>query len=131
MKKAIACFILLLVAFPVMAASKYSIKEMTPEVKAALDSRRERFEQLEQLKSSGTVGENNKGYVEVLVNKGNAKAIVSAENKDRKVIYLTIASQNGLEEALSTIEDVFAQVQRDKADSGEKIQDIDGKWIVK
>ncbi len=113
------------------AAGKYAIKQMTPEVQSALDHRRERFEQLDALKSSGAIGENNKGYVEVLDNQGDAKALAAAENKDRKVIYQTIAEQNGLQDAVGTIESVFGQVQFDKASSGQKVQNEDGQWITK
>ena len=116
---------------PAFAQAKYSIKQMTPEVQQALDSRRDRFDQLRQLKSTGALGENNHGYVEVLNNEGDAQAIAGAENNDRKVIYQTIAAQNGLEGAIETIETVFAQVQRDKASSGDKIQDASGGWIAK
>jgi uncharacterized protein len=116
---------------PVFAQSKYSIKQMTPEVKQALDSRRDRFDQLRVLKASGAIGENNKGYVEVLRAEGNAKSLASAENTDRRTIYQTIAEQNGLEGAISTIESVFAQVQRDKADPGDQIQTPDGAWASK
>lgn len=113
------------------AEGKYQIKQMTPEVSAALESRKSRYESLRELKSSGIIGENNKGYVEVLNDNGSAQSIVDAENKDRKTIYETIAKQNGLEGALATIEKVFAQVQRDKASAGDKIQQEDGSWTTK
>jgi len=111
-------------------AASYDIKEMTPEVKSALDGRRSRFEELKSLKAQGAVGENNKGYVEAL--SGNAQSVVDAENRDRRFIYTTIVSQNGLPaDALGTVEDVFAKVQRDKASSGDKIQDASGSWTTK
>ena len=114
------------------AQQSYDIKELTPEVKSALDSRRGRFDELKQLKAQGVVGENNKGYVEVITHDGDAKMVVDAENKDRNFIYKTIAEQNGLpSDALSTIETVFAQVQRNKAVSGDKIQNPDGSWATK
>ncbi len=113
-------------------AAKYDIKELTPEVKSALDSRRGRFDQLRQLKEQGIVGENNKGYVEVLQDNAEAKGLVEAENRDRKFIYQTIVKQNNLpSDALATVEEVFAQVQRDKAASGDKIQNADGQWVTK
>ncbi|MBF0489316.1 MAG: YdbL family protein [Candidatus Omnitrophica bacterium] len=113
----------------VLAHGKYSIKTMTPAVREALDARKERFSDLRALKASGAIGENNHGYVEAL--KSSGKVIAAAENHDRKTIYKTIAQQNGLEEALSTIEAAFAQVQADKAESGDKIQTEDGRWISK
>lgn len=114
-----------------MAENKYSIKEMTPEVKAALDVRRGQFDQLEALKNSGDIGENNSGYVQALTDNSEAKAVADTENSNRKVIYQAIADQNGLEDAIATIEKVFAQVQRDKASSGQKIQLEDGSWVIK
>ena len=116
---------------PVVSAEQYDIKEMTPEVKTALESRKDRFEELRQLKASGVVGENNRGYVEALLNDAAAKTLVDAENQDRKTIYQTIEQQNNLTDALGTIEKVFADVQRGKAGPGDKIQDESGSWTAK
>ena len=126
--------VLLLTAFVQtnLWAAKYDIKEMTPEVKSALDARRARYDQLTALKAEGKVGENNRGYVEALGSGGGAADVVAAENKDRKAIYNTIVTQNGLTaDSLETIEKVFAQVQRDKAASGDSIQDESGNWKKK
>jgi uncharacterized protein YdbL (DUF1318 family) len=113
------------------AEGKYQIKQMTPEVNSALENRRSRFDQLRDLKSKGIVGETNRGYVKAIESIGDAESLVQAENDDRKIIYKTIAQQNGLEGALETIEKVFAQVQRDKAESGDKVQQEDGSWTTK
>ena len=113
------------------ADAKYSIKQMTPQVEAALQNRRDRYDKLAELKQKGSIGENNQGYVELLGTDEAAKALVEAENQDRKIIYQTIAAQNDLKDEIATIEKVFAQVQRDKAQSGDRIQDEDGHWITK
>ena len=69
------------------AQANYSIKQMTPEVESALNNRRDRFDQLRELKSQGMVGENSHGYVDVISKtKGDFWDIVEAENKDRKII---------------------------------------------
>ncbi len=115
----------------IFAEGKYDIKEMTPEVKAALENRRSRFDQLKSLKAQGIVGENNRGYVQVLGNDSSAKSLVESENNDRRVIYKTIEAQNNLSGAMETIEKVFAQVQRDKASPTDKIQTEDGRWVTK
>lgn len=113
-------------------AASYDIKEMTPEVKSALDSRRARNEQLRSLKAQGAVGENNTGYVQALKPSADTESLVVAENHDRHVIYKTIVAQNELPaDALSTVEKVFAQVQRDKAAAGDPIQDESGNWVTK
>ncbi len=113
-------------------AVSYDIKEMTPEVKTALDARRARFDQLASLKAEGKIGENNRGYVEVLSAGAGVNEVVQAENNDRATIYNTIIEQNGLTaDTRSTVEKVFAQVQRDKAASGDPIQDESGQWTKK
>ena len=116
---------------PVQAAEQYSIKEMTPEVMSALESRRGRYDALQQLKQQGKVGENNRGYVEAFSGEADVQGIVASENADRKIIYQTIAAQNNLKDAIGTIEKVFAQTQREKAGPGEKIQSADGSWVTK
>ena len=113
------------------ADGKYDIKEMTPEAKTALENRRDRFDRLKELKAKGAVGENNRGYVEALSDDPDAKSLVEEENQDRRIIYKTIETQNNLSGAMETIEKVFAQVQRDKASPGDKIQTEDGNWVTK
>lgn len=113
-------------------AESYQLKEITPKVKTALDSRRARYDQLKALKDQGSVGENNRGYVEALAGGAAAKTLVAAENKDRRLIYETVVQQNELPgDALTTVENVFAQVQQDKAESGEMIQTFKGEWVKK
>ena len=113
------------------AEAKYSLKEMTPEVSAALEARRARFDNLADLKSKGMVGEDDRGYIKALVSAPDVETVVDAENKDRKLVYTTIAAQNDLAGEMATIEKVFAEVQRDKAKPGEKIQDTNGQWVTK
>ncbi|MBF0331708.1 MAG: DUF1318 domain-containing protein [Candidatus Omnitrophica bacterium] len=115
-----------------LAYAAYDIKTMTPQVKAALEGRKERFSSLKQLKAQGIAGENNRGYVEALGGSAADKALVNAENADRRAIYQTIVEQNELGSGtLATVEAVFAGVQRDKADAGEKIQSVAGQWMSK
>lgn len=122
---------LLLSLSGVLSGAQYEIKEMTPEVKAALENRRNRFEELQAFEARGVLGENNHGYIEVLEDDSRARALAEAENKDRKLIYQTIEQQNNLTNALETIEKVFAEVQREKASPGKKIQLEDGRWVTK
>ena len=111
--------------------AQYEIKEMTPALKTALDSRRARKEQLNELKQKGVLGENNHGYIEVISAGSEAQSVADDENHDRKIIYETIAEQHNLSGAMDTIESVFAQEQRDRAKAGDKIQDESGRWMTK
>ena len=115
----------------VAVAQNYDIKEMTPAIRSALDGRRARFNELETLKQANEIGENKRGYVEVLVAGQEASAVAADENRDRGVIYKAIAEQNNLVGAMDTIEDVFAEVQRSKAQPGQRIQLKDGQWVSK
>jgi uncharacterized protein len=54
----------------------------------------QRLPQLDQLKESGAIGENNQGFVEVRSG-ADAAAVVAAENQDRKVVYAAIAQKTG------------------------------------
>ena len=132
MKKFLCSIVLVLSLVSAAFAQAYDIKTMTPEVKAALQARKERFSDLKALKAKGVVGENNHGYVQALGGGADVKAIVSAENADRKAVYQAIVEQNQLGDgALATVEGVFAGVQRDKAVAGEKIQESSGTWVTK
>ena len=123
------CVLICAAAATAPAQATYDIKEMTPAVKSALDGRKVRFADLKALKTQGVVGENNRGYVQALGGGAEVKALVAAENKDRKQVYEAIVVQNKLGSgALATVEAVFARVQRDKAEPGDKVQDASGRW---
>ena len=113
------------------AAQNYDIKEMTPAIRQALDNRRARFDALEGHKQTGALGEDNRGYIAVLIPGAPANAVAADENRDRQVVYSAIADENNLSHAMGTIEGVFAGVQRDKARPGEYIQREDGQWVRK
>lgn len=112
-------------------ATEYNLKQMTSKVEEALFNRKTRFDQLEFYKEKGVIGENNQGYVVLLSDDPQAKDITEMENKDRKVIYQTIAEQNGITDQIDVIGKVFAQVQHEKAKAGYRIQDSDGQWKEK
>lgn len=84
---------------------------------------------IKELKAKGIVGEGNKGYLQ-FVGGNKAKAdVVAAENKDRKTVYAAIAKQQG-----TTAELVgkrrAVQIAK-KANKGEWVQDVSGKWLQK
>jgi uncharacterized protein YdbL (DUF1318 family) len=56
---------------------------------------RERLPKIDALKSEGALGENNRGFLEVRENKGDAASVSSAENSDRTTVYAAIAKQTG------------------------------------
>lgn len=66
---------------------------------AAIQKRlRERYPQIQKLKTAGTIGETDEGYVD-FVDKKDPKAadLVKDENADRKAAYKLIADKEGVE----------------------------------
>jgi len=117
---------------PAFAAKSYDIKVMTPEVQQAINARQARYDEVKALKALSQLGENNQGYVSVLGSDSKAQKLAKVENQNRKTIYQTIVSQNQLGPGgMEAVEAVFAEVQRERAASGEAIQLPSGKWASK
>ena len=124
--------LVVLAALPLCRAADYDFKELTPEIKKALQDRQTRYAQIQELKREGVIGENNKGYVTDLQNSSASSALASAENRDRRVIYENLATQNKLGgNGLLEVQRAFAEVQSDKAGSGDMIQSPSGDWKKK
>ena len=81
----------LLVAFsPGVAAPSARAQDL-----GAVKSRMaQRLSQLDQLKSKGAIGENNRGLVEAR-GADAAAAVIAAENGDREIVYAALAKQTG------------------------------------
>ncbi len=133
MKKSAALFLFLFLLQGVSAwAAQYDIKQMTPQIEQALANRQSRYDELRTLKAANRIGENSRGYVEALDKSAALADLVHAENSDRRVIYNAIVEQNGLGPAgMGAVETAFAEVQRDKAKSGDSIQLPSGQWTQK
>ena len=81
------------------------------------------------LKDKGLVGENNKGFLEFVGQQKEKQEVVTAENRDREIVYKAIAKQQG-----TTVELVgkHRAIQiANKARPGEWLQDANGKWYQK
>lgn len=121
---------LILTASTAAYAAAYDLKEMTPEVERAFSGRQSRYSQLQELKSQNKIGEGNRGYLKSF--SSEEPSILKAENADRKTIYKAIVDQNGLgASGMAQVEAVFAEVQRDKARPGDRVQLPSGEWSKK
>ena len=126
MKLSLLRFVTLAFAFVLGIAAVTALAEDLGSVKARMN---QRLAQLDQLKSSGAVGENNRGFVEIRDGGGDASSVVSAENADREVVYGAIAKQAG-----STAEQVGRARARQIAAGSAKgvwLQKDDGSWYKK
>ena len=105
---------------------------LSPEVLQAVNSRKDRFDQLKNYKAQGLIGEDNQGHAAVLGGGPDVQSLVDAENRDRETIYQGQVKEKGLPpEAIATVRTAFAQEQRERAESGEKVQLPSGEWMTK
>lgn len=93
------------------------------------DRMTKRRPQIEQMKKEGILGENNKGYLEFVGDVVKNKALVDAQNADRKTGYAIVAQKQGV--AVEQVAKVRAAYYAKKAKSGEYYQNSSGKWIKK
>jgi len=127
-----AALIALFICPVALHAGQYDLKEMTPEVQAALSARQNRYAQLKALKPQGIIGETHHGYIKVLQPSPEASALAEEENRDRGIIYRAIILQHALgSEGLAAVEKSFGAVQLEKASPGEMVQLPSGEWVRK
>lgn len=81
----------LLVAFSLGVAAPSARAQDLGAVKSRMA---QRLSQLDQLKSKGAIGENNRGLVEAR-GADAAAAVIAAENGDREIVYAALAKQTG------------------------------------
>lgn len=84
---------------------------------------------LDEAKSKGLVGEKRNGYLGVVKDSPEVKALVSDINAKRKAQYGEIAKKNGT--ALNAVENLAGEKAVEKTSSGNYIQDSSGSWKKK
>jgi uncharacterized protein YdbL (DUF1318 family) len=122
---------------PGSAMAQVNIDISSPTIRTLKNSLAGRFGSLKGFYNAGVLGENKTGYLEIrdesgldLKNKANLRKLVTAENSDRKALYLEILKANNLETRfLPEVEKLFANSWRNKAIAGSWIQKDDGSWI--
>ncbi len=82
-----------------------------------------------KMKHQGIIGENASGYLEFVTNRKINENVVAEENKDRRMVYSMIASQQGV--SIQKVENLRAlQIVR-KAGRGEFLKRKNGTWYRK
>lgn len=111
------------------------LKTRTPEVEAAIQSRRARYPELSAAAARGCIGENNQGLVERRPGAecpANVDGLIADENRDRLFLYRTLVQQNNMPPGdLGRVQAAFAKANRDRAAAGAWVQDDAGRWIRK
>ena len=122
---ALIAIALIFVASPVSIVLRAQTQSESPTaIKARMS---QRLPQVDKLKESGALGENNLGYLEVRdASQSGAAAIAAAENADRKAVYQLIATQQKMsaEEVGKARAQQIAQLSR----PGVWIQNAQGVW---
>lgn len=111
------------------------LRTRTPEVMAAIESRRKRRPELDATARTGCLGENNKGLVDARPGQNcppTLGQLAAAENADRMFLYKTLVTQNSMPaEDVTRVQAAFAKVRREKAAPGTWVQLENGQWTRK
>jgi uncharacterized protein len=102
---------------------------LAADVAGAKDRMRQRVPAIDQLKLGEVVGENNRGYLELRQQEGNAASVVQAENADRAVVFQDTANRTG--STADAVGRTFAKQVAAASAPGVWIQREDGSWSKK
>lgn len=126
MKKFAATIVKIFVCAMLFAVTVDTYALNSRQVKARMKAR---LSQIDTFKQQGVIGENNKGYLELLKKNTQAQKLVNAENKDRQLIYAAIAKQQNVSADLVGKRRAIMIARR--AIRGVMLQDANGKWYKK
>lgn len=120
-------------------AAEMNIDVSTPAIRALRESMKNRFSSLKPFYDKGSVGENNRGLLEVrdtaglnLKDSAQLNRLIDQENKDRMALYKEIVSANKLgPESVSQVQKLFANSWRQKSQPGWWVQNDGGTWEKK
>lgn len=120
------CFRILLL---VMVVTGLAVTARAEDLGAVRSRMEQRLSKIDDLKASGAIGENNRGFVEVRGDAADVASVVAAENHDRELVYAAIARQAG-----TSAEQVGRARARQIADNsahGVWLQRENGEWYRK
>jgi len=83
---------------------------------------------LDDAKNQGLVGEDSSGYLGLVVQNAEAKAVVDEINAKRKAQYLKLAKKNNL--SLAQVEALAAAKTIKKTQAGHFVE-VNGEWVKK
>jgi len=86
-----------------------------------------RITQIDALKTSGVLGENNRGFLEV--RSGADGGVAAAENADREVVYAAIGQKNGV--SAEKVGQARAERIAGRSAPGVWLQRANGEWYKK
>ncbi len=131
---------LLLGATPAYAQSVPDPGVSNPAIRAIIDARAARVQQINDFKGRGLIGESNQALLEArsldsisdLRQRAALQKLVKDENADRERLYKEVAAAEGVDLAqLPRIRETYAETLRNNARPGDWIQLPGGQWKQK
>lgn len=119
------------IAILFLLAAVFGAPAFAQDDQAAIQERMKgRIAQVDELKLAGSVGENNKGFLEQRAALAPEKsALLQAENSDRRALYTILAGRLGL--SVAVVGEQRAANLRERSASGVWLQGADGAWFKK
>lgn len=123
-----------------LAQGSVAAPEITnPAIRRIITSRGARVGEIDKYKGQGVLGENKDALLEArdlsslpLKERAAVQKLVREENADRERMFKEIAAATGADlSSLPQIQATYAETLRQRARSGEWIQNTDGKWQQK
>lgn len=119
----------ILVVVAGLLVSGASVSVRADELAGVKSRMEQRLSQVDQLKTQGVIGENNRGLLELRGGNVDAGDVVAAENRDRGMVYAEIAKKTR-----TSVDQVARHRARQIASSsaaGVWLQKDDGSWFKK
>ena len=121
----------------IYVSQAYAAEDLSSEVQAAALRRKDRRDQLISLAEKGIIGENKSGLLVIrLSDKADASAtkLVNEENRDRMIIYQSVAQKNG--SSVEEVQKLYAKRLQQDALVGTPIEVFDNargsfEWTIK
>lgn len=101
----------------------YAQEGLSPEIEEAALRRKDRRSELVSWQEKGVVAENKSGLVEIKMPENadaGLKELVGAENKDRMIIYQSVAKKNNT--SVEEVEKIYAKRLQEDAPSGTPVE---------
>ncbi len=113
-----------ILALSLLIAAPFAQAEDLGAVRARMEKR---ISTIDSLKTSGVLGENNRGFLEVRT--GDDQGVAGAENADRAVVYEALAQKTGV--TAESVGRARAKKIEASSASGVWVQADNGEWLKK
>jgi len=123
-------------------APQPKMSENKKKVLEAVQGRKFNKDDVEEFLKAGIVGENNRGFLEIIhpekigkdeTLKNRVEKIVQSENEYRKIIMerIIVLNENAAQAGEENVGHIFAKMNKDNAAPGSWIQLDSGEWVQK